>query len=116
MAVWSARLLRGTSRSTSWSASTPARSPRHAPTRASGSQDPSSDSPFLMLKDANRMDALPPSAGFGFRTRLGWVILSVIMTKQATDRLPVYGHRFGGDYGPESSRPVLEKSLAHGVD
>jgi glycerophosphoryl diester phosphodiesterase len=37
-------------------------------------------------------------------------------TSRATDDLPVYGHRFGGEYGPESSRPVLEKSLAHGVD
>jgi glycerophosphoryl diester phosphodiesterase len=36
--------------------------------------------------------------------------------KRAPDHLPVYGHRFGSDYGPESSRPALEKSLAHGVD
>ena len=62
------------------------------------------------------MDAFPPSASFWVSDPVGWVILSVIMTKQATDRLPVYGHRFGGDYGPESARPVLEKSLAHGVD
>jgi glycerophosphoryl diester phosphodiesterase len=44
------------------------------------------------------------------------VILSLITTKQASDGFPVYGHRLGGDYGPESSRPALEKSLAHGVD
>jgi glycerophosphoryl diester phosphodiesterase len=28
----------------------------------------------------------------------------------------VYAHRFGGEYGPESSLAVLDKSLAHGVD
>jgi glycerophosphoryl diester phosphodiesterase len=37
-------------------------------------------------------------------------------TNRATDDVPVYGHRFGGDYGPEASRPALEKSLARQVD
>ena len=37
-------------------------------------------------------------------------------TNRATDDVPVYGHRFGGDYGPEGSRVALEKSLARQVD
>src|SRR5947208_7863043 len=69
-----------------------------------------------MLKEASRMGALPPSACRGVSDALRWVILSLIMPRRATDGFPVYGHRFGGDYGPESSRPALEKSLAHGVD
>src|SRR5205823_11405290 len=116
MLVWSASLLRGTPRSTSWSASTSARRLRHAPTSTSGSHDPSSDTPFLMLKEASRMGALPRSACRGVSDALRWVILSLIMPRRATDGFPVYGHRFGGDYGPESSRAALEKSLAHGVD
>jgi glycerophosphoryl diester phosphodiesterase len=42
--------------------------------------------------------------------------LSRIATTRATDDVPVYGHRFGGDYGPEGSRAALEKSLARQVD
>jgi glycerophosphoryl diester phosphodiesterase len=48
--------------------------------------------------------------------RLGRAILSRIETNRATDDVPVYGHRFGGDYGPEGSRLALEKSLARQVD
>jgi glycerophosphoryl diester phosphodiesterase len=34
-----------------------------------------------------------------------------------TDRhIPVYGHRFGGQYGPEGSRAALEKSLGRQVE
>jgi hypothetical protein len=47
---------------------------------------------------------------------LGPAILSRIETNRATDDLPVYGHRFGGDYGPEGSRVALEKSLARHAD
>jgi len=42
--------------------------------------------------------------------------LSRIETNRATDDVPVYGHRFGGDYGPEGSRVALEKSLARHAD
>ena len=42
-------------------------------------------------------------------------ILSRIATNRAADA-PVYGHRFGSEYGPESSRSALEKSLARQVD
>jgi glycerophosphoryl diester phosphodiesterase len=69
-----------------------------------------------MLKDASRMDALPPSAELQVSDALRWAILSCIATKRATDALPVYGHRFGGEYGAESSRAALEKSLAQEVD
>jgi glycerophosphoryl diester phosphodiesterase len=30
--------------------------------------------------------------------------------------VPIYAHRFGGDYGPESSRSALDRTLAGGVD
>ena len=30
--------------------------------------------------------------------------------------IPVYAHRFGSAYGPESSRQALEGALAHEVD
>lgn len=30
--------------------------------------------------------------------------------------MPIYAHRFGSDYGPESSRSALERTLAGGVD
>jgi glycerophosphoryl diester phosphodiesterase len=43
-------------------------------------------------------------------------MLSCITTRRARGEFPVYGHRFGGEYGPESSRAALDKSLAHGVD
>jgi glycerophosphoryl diester phosphodiesterase len=43
-------------------------------------------------------------------------ILPRMATNRATDDVPVYGHRFGGDYGPEGSRVALEKSLARQVD
>src|SRR5215218_2504107 len=43
-------------------------------------------------------------------------ILSRISTHRATDDMPVYGHRFGSEYGPESSLAALEKSLARQVD
>jgi glycerophosphoryl diester phosphodiesterase len=42
--------------------------------------------------------------------------LSCITRKRATDGYPVYAHRFGSEYGPESSRAALDKSLAQGVD
>ena len=45
-----------------------------------------------------------------------WAILSSIATNRTADAPPVYGHRFGSDYGPESSRPALEASLARRVD
>lgn len=32
------------------------------------------------------------------------------------DLPPIYAHRFGSDYGPESSRQALERTLADGVD
>jgi glycerophosphoryl diester phosphodiesterase len=32
------------------------------------------------------------------------------------DHIPVYAHRFGSDYGPESSRAALEASLARGAE
>jgi glycerophosphoryl diester phosphodiesterase len=47
---------------------------------------------------------------------LGRAILPRMETNRATDDVPVYGHRFGGDYGPEGSRVALEKSLARQVD
>jgi glycerophosphoryl diester phosphodiesterase len=31
------------------------------------------------------------------------------------NHIPVYGHRFGSEYGPESSQAALEKSLGHEV-
>jgi glycerophosphoryl diester phosphodiesterase len=68
-----------------------------------------------MLKDASRMDALPSSSDISVLDALRWANLSSIKTKRVTDELPVYGHRFGGEYGPESSRAALEKSLAQGV-
>ena len=37
-------------------------------------------------------------------------------TRQLDGRLPVYAHRFGSDYGPESSRAALEESLCRRVD
>jgi hypothetical protein len=69
-----------------------------------------------MLKDASRMDALPSSSDISVLDALRWANLSSIKTKRVTDGLPVYGHRFGGEYGPESSGAALEKSLAKGVD
>ena len=32
------------------------------------------------------------------------------------DPIPVYAHRFGSEYGPESSQAALEKSLGHQVE
>lgn len=34
----------------------------------------------------------------------------------ARNHIPVYAHRFGSEYGPESSRTALEKSLARQVE
>jgi glycerophosphoryl diester phosphodiesterase len=62
------------------------------------------------------MVALPSSSDLSVLDALRWAILSSIKTKRVTDGLPVYGHRFGGEYGPESSGAALEKSLAKGVD
>jgi glycerophosphoryl diester phosphodiesterase len=42
--------------------------------------------------------------------------LSYITTIPAGGTVPVYGHRFGSEYGPESSRTALESSLARDVD
>jgi glycerophosphoryl diester phosphodiesterase len=44
------------------------------------------------------------------------VILSYITSKRAGSSVPVYGHRFGSDYGPESSCAALEQSLDRRVD
>jgi len=62
------------------------------------------------------MDGLPSSSDISVLDPLRWAILSSIEAKRVTDGLPVYGHRFGGEYGPESSRAALEKSLGQGVD
>jgi glycerophosphoryl diester phosphodiesterase len=43
-------------------------------------------------------------------------ILSGMRAQTGTAATPVYGHRFGSEYGPESSRATLEKSLARRVD
>ena len=44
------------------------------------------------------------------------VILSYITSRRAGGSVPVYGHRFGSEYGPDSSRTALEGSLARAVD
>jgi glycerophosphoryl diester phosphodiesterase len=37
-------------------------------------------------------------------------------TVEVTHRPPIYAHRLGSEYGPESSRTALEGSLAHGAE
>lgn len=65
-----------------------------------------------MLNDANRMGS---GGQPGFATAaLGHLVL--IMSGRTSSAVPVFGHRFGSEYGPETSRAALEESLARKVD
>jgi glycerophosphoryl diester phosphodiesterase len=68
-----------------------------------------------MLNVASRITFYPgdSSAGFGIEN---WVNHLPIATDAARHPIPVYGHRFGSDYGPESSRAALQESLARQVE
>ena len=68
-----------------------------------------------MLKDASRI-ATTRYRRVKVSDSSRTAILSRIETNRVTDDVPVYGHRFGGDYGPEGSQVALKRSLAQQVD
>src|SRR4029450_8451402 len=68
--------------------------------------------PVLDVEGRQPHCCLPTLGARRFRMALGRAILPRMETNRATDDVPAYGHRFGGDYGPEGSRGAPQERLA----